>query len=404
MSILSLPPASAFATRSVEFHDAAAEPSTGPIFDVSGYAAAAISVTGTFSGARVMVRGRFAPGDSLVPLAVAGMDGEVAMDGIITAPGIYWVDTTAIGQLSARVDEISSGAVSVSAILSRQSAPVYGALVGELRRRLPSPFTTIHHSGATSNGSGTSANVAGYASALIEVTGTFDARVVMEGRYVGGGASWPIPLVNAANGDLMPSGVITEPGAYRADVAGYEVMLARITDYTSGSVTVRSRVLNTPAQAPNASSAGEVRYDKDNPLGTASAASYEIRDTGQKTHTIYVPDERVFDHSIWIDSSLDAPLAVRVIPRFRGVGGSLATSLTIFGPEAPLQIGPGGTLGLLPSLSGVPTVSGGRVGDESAQLVELGLLREPVYALSIITQALSAPTTGEISIQHVYRK
>lgn len=95
-------------------------------------------------------------------------------------------------------------------------------------------------SGATANGNGTAMNVGGAATVGVEVTGTFGATVNFEGTV--DGSNWySLTGVNKAtlNATTSPSA----PGLYSVDVAGCDQFRARVSGYTSGSVSVTAKVL-----------------------------------------------------------------------------------------------------------------------------------------------------------------
>jgi len=100
---------------------------------------------------------------------------------------------------------------------------------------------TTHQSAATANGNGTVATVTGYGSVRFRVSGAFSATVNFEASM--DGTNWdPLAAINATTGQLVTS--TTSPGVFVADIVGVQAIRARVSGYSSGSVTVTSRVLS----------------------------------------------------------------------------------------------------------------------------------------------------------------
>src|SRR5690606_6540525 len=121
------------------------------------------------------------------------------------------------------------------------------------------------------------------------------------------------------------------------------------------------------------------------------------------SYTFQVSSSRVFDQSYAIDSTLDQPVEFWVLRRFRGVGNTLRVGADLM-LGAHLTIAAGGRLELVPSLAGVAAAVGGAIGTDENRIAELGALREPGNALTLIIKAAVAPTSGEISIEHTVRQ
>ncbi len=92
---------------------------------------------------------------------------------------------------------------------------------------------------ATATGNGTALDTDGHGGGLLVVSGTFEATVIPEGS-IDGTTYYTIPVCNIDDGVTQRS--ITEPGRYQVDCRGLSNIRARVSDYTSGSVTVKARV------------------------------------------------------------------------------------------------------------------------------------------------------------------
>ena len=92
---------------------------------------------------------------------------------------------------------------------------------------------------AVANGNGTPQDVEGYASAAVQVSGTFSATISFEGSV--DGINYVPLLVLDQTGSPVTS--TTAPGIYRVDCAGLKAMRTPITNRVSGAVTVVSRLL-----------------------------------------------------------------------------------------------------------------------------------------------------------------
>lgn len=92
---------------------------------------------------------------------------------------------------------------------------------------------------AVANGNGTPQDIEGYASAAVQVSGTFSATISFEGSV--DGINYVPLLVLDQTGSPVTS--TTAPGIYRVDCAGLKAMRTPITNRVSGAVTVVSRLL-----------------------------------------------------------------------------------------------------------------------------------------------------------------
>ena len=110
------------------------------------------------------------------------------------------------------------------------------------------PLVGTLQDGAVAIGAGSPVVVDGYGTLILTVTGTFVATIVPKTRVISGEGWTAIPAYNIATRQLVAQ--ITSPGIYKIDDCGglYDV-IAEITGYTSGSVTVKGRALPLPGGA-----------------------------------------------------------------------------------------------------------------------------------------------------------
>lgn len=94
--------------------------------------------------------------------------------------------------------------------------------------------TTLQNA-ATATGNGTALNVQGFSTVLFAVTGTFVGTVVFEGQ--GPDDVWYTLQAKPAGGYQLVSSVTTT-GAWFCHCTAYTQVRARISAYTSGSITV----------------------------------------------------------------------------------------------------------------------------------------------------------------------
>lgn len=106
----------------------------------------------------------------------------------------------------------------------------------------PSVLVTLQNA-AAANGDGTEGAVAGHGTVAVQVSGTFSATVNFEGTV--DGTNWlAVQGVNAGTGAVVSAA--TAPGLFLIPVAGLDKFRARVSGYTSGSVTVTARAVQGP--------------------------------------------------------------------------------------------------------------------------------------------------------------
>ena len=87
---------------------------------------------------------------------------------------------------------------------------------------------------AAGTGNGNNADVRGFGALAIQVTGTFVGTVTFEGTV--DGSTWvAMQFIPIGGGAGVTS--VTAPGIVRAECAGYRLVRARVSAYTSGTIT-----------------------------------------------------------------------------------------------------------------------------------------------------------------------
>lgn len=102
--------------------------------------------------------------------------------------------------------------------------------------------TVTLQSAATATGNGTTINTSGMGAMNIAVTGTFVGTVTFEYQDAVGG--WNAVMLQAS-GSATLSSTATSASVWRAFVGGFSGFRARISAYTSGSITVTAFAENT---------------------------------------------------------------------------------------------------------------------------------------------------------------
>lgn len=100
-------------------------------------------------------------------------------------------------------------------------------------------LVTTHHNGAGANANGNAADVEGYGSASIQISGTFEGTISFEGSV--DGVNY-VPI-RALDGAGTPVTSATAAGIFKADCAGLKYLRCPLSGYASGSVTVKSRAV-----------------------------------------------------------------------------------------------------------------------------------------------------------------
>jgi len=101
-----------------------------------------------------------------------------------------------------------------------------------------SPANLTMQNAVTADGNGTNLDVNDYATAILEVRGTFSATINFEGSI--DDTNW-YPIVATKN-DSTQSSTTTTVGLYEIKVATIKSVRARVSGYASGSITVIGKV------------------------------------------------------------------------------------------------------------------------------------------------------------------
>ena len=117
----------------------------------------------------------------------------------------------------------------------------------------PLSAVSVLQNAATAAGVGTSMSVAGYATALLAVSGTFVATITFQAIGPDGN-TYPVNAKNVLTG--IVSSTTTGTGLYEVEVRGLSSVVANITAYTSGSVTVKGQAQAVAASGQQVSLAG----------------------------------------------------------------------------------------------------------------------------------------------------
>ena len=108
-------------------------------------------------------------------------------------------------------------------------------------------FGATLQSGATATGNGTAMDVGGLAVAGLQVTGITTATITFEGTV--DGSNWvAVRALNLGTGAVGTTA--TADGVFEVPVAGLSQLRARISAYTTGTITVVGKgVVNGPGMA-----------------------------------------------------------------------------------------------------------------------------------------------------------
>lgn len=266
-------------------------------------------------------------------------------------------------------------------------------LVGGLAR------TAILQSGATANGNGTSMDVSELATVIFDVQGTFSATINFEGTT--DDTVWA-PILVTAMGAGTITATTTTTGLYRAVVTGLKSVRARISGYSSGSITVKAR--GTPLTAPSKAvqltgssiqDSQAVPIKKVNKLVTLANA-VAIDDTKSYLYNLVaagIPTEEVRRYRffrITFYNTLNQPLNVWVSPVVPARNIDYAAPATAIYNASNAVAADGGLL----------VLQGGSGGSGSGNAIAvIPALINCVYSNIFISISCStAPTTGSVSI------
>ncbi len=154
------------------------------------------------------------------------------------------IDPLAEATFTGRVGEVQASPTA-NTVLARlkdikDGVPLTGSTV---------PSAVTMQNAAAANGNGTNLNVSGMGTAVLTVSGTFNATVNFEASN-DGGTSW-YPHLATKLGDGAIAATTPTTGQYRLNVAGVDLVRARISGYVSGNVTVvgKTSAIVAPSKA-----------------------------------------------------------------------------------------------------------------------------------------------------------
>ena len=99
---------------------------------------------------------------------------------------------------------------------------------------------TVHHDNTSTTGNGTIADVSGYSTLTIQVSGTFEGEIYARGRVFGTKSENLVNFLPIFTNDGKQINRITKSGIYYVNVSGLNGLFLRLNELVSGSVTVRS--------------------------------------------------------------------------------------------------------------------------------------------------------------------
>ena len=149
------------------------------------------------------------------------------------------------------------------------------------------PVAVTMQNAAAANGNGTNLTVTGLGTAVLTVSGTFSATVNFEGSN-DGGTSW-FPHLATKMGDGAIANATFTTGQYRLNVAGVDLVRARVSGYASGTVTVVGKTSSIVAPSKAITIAGsrveEVTFQT---AATVAAQGTALTVGGLKTLTVEI--------------------------------------------------------------------------------------------------------------------
>lgn len=152
----------------------------------------------------------------------------------------------------------------------------------------PPAFRTVLQSAAQANGNGTSAECMGFGAACFQLTGTFSATVNFEGTL--DNSNWVALPVIDTNGARQTTATAT--GIFWGPIAGMASIRARVSSYSSGSVTVTA--ICVPDVVPPPATSATVTVDTEFPAAAALADN-----TANPTTTLVGAMVHALDGTTW---------------------------------------------------------------------------------------------------------
>jgi hypothetical protein len=147
------------------------------------------------------------------------------------------------------------------------------------------PVTATLQSAATANGDGATLDVSGYSSVTFTITGTFTATVNFEAT--GDDTNWvALQVVQIGTTTIVTTS--TSPGTFSASIGSLKSVRARVSGYSSGSVTVLARASLAQGSNPQVI-AGKVGVNDASGNGitsTSNALDINIKSGNPSTITV----------------------------------------------------------------------------------------------------------------------
>lgn len=195
-------------------------------------------------------------------------------------PAISWMLSQGMGATFLNSGLPTSGSViglvGQSGAWNIGSLPTGANLIGDINaRQFVASGDVSMQAAAVAVGNGTILPVTGYGTSLIQITGTFVGTIAFEGTEDGTNY---VSVAATQLGASSISSIATAPGIYRSVVAGLTNIRARISAYTSGSITALGRTTNATHSnkfiqlVAGANIVGKFGIDQSTP-GTTNAVS-----------------------------------------------------------------------------------------------------------------------------------
>ena len=189
------------------------------------------------------------------------------------------------------------------------------------------PVAVTMQNAAAANGNGASLTVTGLGTAVLTVSGTFGATVNFESSN-DGGTSW-FPHLTTKMGDGAIANTTFTTGQYRLNVAGVDLVRARISGYVSGNVTVvgKTSAIVAPSKAIMVTGSNLVEQQNE---GHAVAGVHTFADT---IYSLEIFHSATRSQPFWVNT-----LQLYVPPggwrsRIGGTPGTTVTATTLIGAE-----------------------------------------------------------------------
>jgi hypothetical protein len=149
------------------------------------------------------------------------------------------------------------------------------------------PSATLMQNASTSDGSGASLSVAGFATAILSVT----ASVPMSGGSTinfeasADGSTW-VPILGSMVGTTTVAASTTTTGDWSFGIAGYEFLRARISAYSAGTITVKGYACVLSGSQPGGVTSTETDVNVIQIAGSPTSGGNGTADSGTQRVTI----------------------------------------------------------------------------------------------------------------------